>query len=87
MAYRVLADARIRVWVAGAGADDKLSWVFADQVFEGDFVVADDGDGGAFEDEVLVDVPCEGVIVVDEDEVGGGGERCSGGGLVRRMVD
>lgn len=82
-----IADASISCRVAGARTDDQLGGVLRDEVVEGDLVVAHHGHGGAFEDEVLVDVPGEGVVVVDQDNVAGGGDGRRGLGMAGRVVD
>lgn len=63
-------DARVRGGVAGAGTDDDLGWVLFDQLFQGNLVIAEDMDRGALQNQVLVDIPGEGIIVVDQDEIG-----------------
>lgn len=51
------------------GTDNELGRVLLDQLIDGDLVVSEDVNGSAFENEVLVDVPREGVVIVDEYEV------------------
>jgi hypothetical protein len=82
-----IADAGILLWVSRAWADDQLCGVGRNQLLDGDFVVAEDGDVGAFEHEVLVDIPGEGVVVVDEDQVRGGRNRRRRGRVLGRVVD
>lgn len=75
VADSIAADARIGLRMSRAGTDDQLSGLLGNELLEGDQVVPKDGDGSALQYQVLVDVVCEGVIVVNEDEVGSGGDR------------
>lgn len=83
----IVADASVLFWVSRAWADHQLCGLLCDEVVEGDFVVAVYGDIGALEDEVLVHVPGEGVVVVDEDNIRGRGYGRGGGRIAGRMVD
>ena len=67
--------------------DDELGGVLCDQLIESDFIVAVDGDSCAFEDEVLVDIPGERIVVVNENQVGCSRNWRSGRGMARRVVD
>lgn len=87
VAYGGVADSGIALRVAGPGADDQLRGVLRDELVERGFVVADHRHGRTFQCEVLVDIPGEGVVVVDQDHVGGGGDGRRGLGMVGRMVD
>lgn len=69
----LIAYASVPFWVSRTWTDDKLSGILGDQLGERDFVIAIDGDGCAFEDEVLVDVPGERVVIVYQDDIGCGG--------------
>lgn len=73
--------------MAGSGTYDKLSGILGCDFFEGDLIIAIDGDIGALEHKVLVDIPGEGVVIVDEDEVGCCGKWFGGRRMERRMVD
>lgn len=55
----ITADTRISGRVPGAGADDELCRVLGDQLVESNLVIAEDMDGGALENQVLVNVPSE----------------------------
>ena len=55
--------------VARTGADDQLGRVLRNELVEGDLVIPEDMDGGPLKHQILVDVPGEGVIIVDEDQV------------------
>ena len=54
-----IADSCIGLWVAGAGTDHQLGRLLRDQVFNGNLVIAVNGHGSTFEDQVLIDVPGE----------------------------
>ncbi len=68
------ADSRISsdCWMARAGTDYKLRRLLCYQLVKRDLVVAENVNSCAFEDQVLVDIPGERVIVVDENEIGTG---------------
>lgn len=70
----ITTKARICLWVARARADHQLGRLLGDELVKSDLVIPVYRDGGTFQHEVLVDIVREGVVVVDEDEVGGGGE-------------
>lgn len=82
-----IADAGVARGVSRARAHDQLGGILSYELFEGDLIVSEDSDGGALEDEVLVDIPGEGVVVVDEDDVGGGRKGSGGDGVVGRVVN
>jgi len=65
----ISADARVGSWMARSRADDNLSGLLLDDFLESDLIVAVHADSGAFKDEILVDVPAKGIIVVDKDDV------------------
>lgn len=77
-----LADTRVSVWMARPGADNQLSRLLCDQFLQGDFVIAVDGDGRTLQDEVLVDIPGERVIVIDQNDIGGSLNPLRLGGMV-----
>lgn len=87
MSNDISANARIRVRMAGPGTDDKLGWLFGDELVNGDFVVPDHLTFGTGEAQVLVDIPSEGVIVVNEDQVGSCRDRVSRLGVVRGVIN
>lgn len=64
------ADTRIGFRMAWAGTDDELCRVRGDELFESDLVVPVDGNGGTLESEELVNVPGEGIVVVNHDDIG-----------------
>lgn len=87
MADGISADAGIGGGMTGAGADDELSRLLLDQCVQRNLVISEDVDYGTLEDKVLVYVPREGVVVVDEDEVRGGRNGRRGLRLVGGVVD
>lgn len=52
-----------------SGTDHELSGVSLNQLRQCNFIIAEDGDRGSLQYEILVNVPCEGVIVVYEDQI------------------
>lgn len=68
-------------------ADNQLRWLLQNELLQSYLVIAVHSDCGAFEDEVLVDVPGEGVIIVNHDKVGGIFERCDSGVLAGGMIN
>ena len=64
-----------------------MGWVFGDQLVDCDFIIAVDGNGCALKAQVLVDVPGKGIVVVNENEIGGGGNWSGGLGIEGRMID
>lgn len=68
------------------GTNNQLRWVLCLELIQRDFVIAENADGGTLEGEILVDVPGEGVVVVDEDEVRGGGYQRGGLRVMRGVV-
>ena len=57
--------------MAWTRTDNQLCWLLRNELLECDLVVAVYCDCRAFEDEVLVDIPGEGVIIINHDQVGG----------------
>ena len=53
-----------------SGTDDDLSRILLDQFLNSNLVVSDDLHGGAFKHKILINVPGEGIIVVDHDQSG-----------------
>ena len=82
-----IANARILLRVSWTWADYQLCRVFRDEIFEGNFVISVHGHFGAFEDEVLVDIPSERVVIVNEYDIGSGGYRRRWCGVAGRVVD
>ena len=82
----VPADAGVRDGVARPGTHDQLRRSQRDQLLQRDLVVAVDRHLGPLEHEVLVDVPGEGVIVVDEHQVRSRGDRGRRIGVVGGVV-
>jgi len=82
-----IANACILLGVSWAWADYQLCRVFSDEIFEGNLVISVYGHFRAFEDEVLVDIPSERVVVVNEYYVGSGGDGRRGCGVAGRVVD
>jgi hypothetical protein len=71
----ISTDARIRLRMARSWADYQLGRLLGDQLLQGDLIIAEDMDSGTLKNKVLVNVPGEGVVVVDEDEVGSSWDR------------
>lgn len=67
--------------------NDELRRLLCDELLYGNLIIAEDMDSSAPKHEVLVDVPGEGVVVVDEDEVRGCGYRGRRVRLLRRVID
>lgn len=55
--------------MAWTRTDDDLCRVEIDYLLQSDFVVPVDSAAGAFEHEELVDIPGEGVVIVDQDDI------------------
>lgn len=70
MLNRVTADARVGTGMARARADDQLCGLFCDQFIQRNLVISEDGHIGALEHQVLVDIPSEGIVVVNQYKVG-----------------
>lgn len=83
----IAADTGVSLGVSWARTDDKLSGIDLDQFLDGDLVVPEDVHGCPLEHQILVDVPGERVIVVNEHQIGRCGNRCSRLRLVRRVVN
>ena len=82
-----IANACIALWMSRSGTDYQLGRILCDQLFDSDLIVSVYSHGRAFEDEVLIHVPGEGVVVVNEYNVGSGRYWWRGGGVVGRMVN
>lgn len=82
----ILADSRVCLGMSGARADDELCRFLRNQFLESNFIISIDGDSGAFKDEVLVYVPGERVVVVDQDKVGSCGDGCGRRRMAGRVV-
>jgi len=78
MTDRVFAEARIGFGVARPRTYNKLRWFLLDKLMKRDLIIAVDRNIGAFENEILVHIPRERIVIVDQDEVGGSRERRSG---------
>lgn len=65
----ISTDAGIGCGVAWTRTDDELSRVLLNKLVNCYLVIAKDMHCGSLQDEILVDVPSEGVVVVDEDQV------------------
>jgi hypothetical protein len=62
----ISTDPGIGAGVSGPRADDDLSWFLGNELLDGYLVVSVDVNNSTLEDEVLVDIPGERVIVVNE---------------------
>lgn len=54
--------------------DDQLGWVELNQFLQSDLIISENLNICSFEYEVLIDVPGEGVVVVDHDNILSGGD-------------
>lgn len=66
----ISTNARVGLGMSRSRADDQLGWLLVNQLRERNLVISEDGDVCAFENQVLVDVPGERVVIVDENQVG-----------------
>lgn len=87
MSNRISANSRICVRMTRARTNDELSRIQRNELFDGDLVVPVDSYGCPLQSEILVDIPGERVIIVDEDEVGSIRKRRSWRRLLRRMIN
>lgn len=69
MSDGISAHAGIGARVTRPGADNELGRVLLDQLIDSDLVVSEDVNSSSFENQVLIDVPREGIVIVDEDKV------------------
>ena len=65
----ITADARVGRRVARSGTDNELGRLLLYQLLYGNFIVSEDVNGGALQDKILVDVPGERVIIINQDEI------------------
>lgn len=65
----ILTDARVGERVAWARTDDQLRWILRNEFVQGYLVIPIDSNSRSFEDEVLIDVPGEGVIIIDHHKI------------------
>jgi hypothetical protein len=63
------ADSSVGVRMAGAGTDYKLGGIIFYQFVQRYFIVSKDGDGRSLEHQILVYIPREGVIIVNENQI------------------
>lgn len=82
-----IANASVLFRVSRTWADDKLSGLLCDELIKGNLIIAIDSYECTLKDKVLIDVPGERVVVVNEDDIGGGGYRRRGVGIARRVVN
>lgn len=87
MSNDIAADTRIGLRVARSRADDNLGWLFGDELLDGDLVVPDHITLGTRKAQVLVDVPGERVIVVNENQIRSRWNRVSRLGLMGGVVN
>lgn len=81
-----ITDTRVSFWVSRPWADHQLGRILSDQLLERNLVIAVHGDGCAFKDQVLVDIPGERVIVIDQNDVRSGWNGQRWIGMARRVV-
>jgi hypothetical protein len=68
-------------------ADDQMGGFDGNQLFESDLVIPEDGDSGTLQDQVLIHIPGKAVIIVNHDDLRGGGQRRTRHRLVGRVVN
>lgn len=69
MTDSILTDARVGERVARARADDQLRWILRNEFVQSYLVIPIDRDSRTFEHEILIDVPGEGVIIIDHNKI------------------
>jgi hypothetical protein len=69
MSDSIPAHAGIGGGMAWPGTNNELCWVFLDQFLHSDLVISEDVNGSSLENEILVNVPSERIVIVDEDDV------------------
>lgn len=65
----ISTDTRICAGVAWSWTDHQLSWFETCESFDCDGIIAIYSNGGALKHQVLVDVPREGIEVIDQDNI------------------
>lgn len=70
MADDIAAHSRVGLGMPRSRADDDLCRLLGNQFLYRNLVISIDSNSGAGENEVLVNVPGERIVVVNEDEVG-----------------
>lgn len=68
----IAADAGVGLRVARTRADNDLGGILLGQFLHSDLVVSEDMNSGTGKHKVLVNVPSERVVVVNEDQIGCG---------------
>jgi hypothetical protein len=81
------AYTRVRAGVTGSRANNNLGRVLLNEFVQCDLVIAEDMDSSALQDKILVNIPREGVVVIDQDEIGSSGDRRRGLRLVWRVIN
>lgn len=72
MPYRIPADPRVCLGMARTRANDQLRRVLLDELIESNLIIPEYSYGSSLENEVLVNIPGKGVVVVYEDNIGCG---------------
>lgn len=83
----ISAYSGVGAWVTRARADDQLCWILSNEFLHSDLVIAVNCNCCALKHKVLVNVPGEGVVVIDHNKVGSIFERRHGGMALGGMVD
>lgn len=66
---RVSADTRVGGGMARTRADNELSWVLFYQLFNGDLVISKNMNYGTLKNQVLINIPGKGVVVINENKI------------------
>lgn len=74
-------------WMTGPWAYDELGRVLCNELRQRDLVIPEDGDCCPLKDEILIDIPGEGIIVVNQHEVRSRGNRRRWLRVLWRVVD
>ena len=82
----ISTDSRVCFRMSGARTNDQLGGIECGKGFDGDRIVAEDADTGTFKHKVLINIPGEGVEVVNQDYVCCILQRRSWLWLLRRVV-
>jgi hypothetical protein len=65
----VSADTGVGAGMARSRANYELGWFLVHQLFNGDLVISENMNCSTLKDQILVDIPSEGVVVVDKNEI------------------
>lgn len=87
MSNDIAANTRIMLGMTGSRTDDNMGGLLGNQFIYSNLIVAEDDRRTSRKVQVLVDVPGEGVVVIDEDDLGGSWDLRQGLCLVRRVIN